>query len=91
MSKTIILAGEESISAGIANSSTVSNATVVRVFNDSGSDLIITVIDPTGNNSYSGIGSISMPNDHIEFIEKHPSYAVYGSAGFKATKVGFTG
>jgi hypothetical protein len=91
MSRTIILAGEESITAGVGNSSTVGNATVVRVFNDSGSDLTITVTDPTGDNSFSGVGSISMPDNHVEYIEKPASYTIYGSANFKAAKVGFTG
>ena len=88
--KTLILAAESSVGSGIGNSTTVGSATCVRVFNSSGSDLVITVTDPTGANEYSGTGSISMPDNHIEFIEKQPSYTIHGSGAFKATKVGFT-
>ena len=88
--KTLILAAESSVSSGVGNSTTVGSATCVRVFNSAGSDLVITVTDPTGANEYSGTGSISMPDNHIEFIEKQPSYTIHGSGAFKATKVGFT-
>jgi len=87
---TIILAGEESIAAGIGNSSTVGSATCVRVFNSSGADVVIYTTDPTGANEYSGIGSITMPNDHVEYIQKRASYTIWGTGAFKAAKVGFT-
>jgi hypothetical protein len=91
MTRTIILANETDVASGIGNSTTVNNATVVRVFNNSGADLTITVFDPSNANEYSGIGSITMPDNHIEYIEKPGSYAIWGSAGFKVTKVGYTG
>jgi hypothetical protein len=90
-SRTIILSGEYSVAAGIANSITVDNATVVRVFNSSGGDLIVSVSDPTGANEYAGVGSITMPDNHVEFIEKKASYTIWGDAGFMASKVGYTG
>jgi hypothetical protein len=89
--RTIILSNELDIASGIGNSSTISNATVVRVFNSSGGTLNISVSDPTGANEYSGVGSISMPSNHIEYIEKPGAYTIWGSANFKATKVGYTG
>ena len=49
-----------------------------------------TVTDPTGANEYSGTGSITLPDNAIEYIEKQPSYTIHGSGAFKATKVGFT-
>ena len=87
---TVLLGAEVSVTAGIGNSSTVGNATVVRVFNSSGSDNVISVTDPTGANEYSSIGSISMPDNHVEYIQKRASYTIWGSGAFKATKVGFT-
>jgi hypothetical protein len=89
--RTIILSNEVDIAPGIGNSSNVSNATVVRIFNTSGGQLTIHVSDPSNTNEYSGIGSISMPSNHIEYIEKPGTYTVWGSANFKATKVGYTG
>lgn len=90
MSRTIILGNEIDVTSGIGNSTTVNNATVVRVFNNSGNDLVVNVTDPTNANEYSGVGSISMPDSHIEYIEKPASYTIWGSANFKATKVGYT-
>tara|TARA_Y100001956_G_scaffold79580_1_gene92942 strand:+ start:196 stop:474 length:279 start_codon:yes stop_codon:yes gene_type:complete len=88
--KTLILAAEASVASGIGNSTTVGSATCVRVFNSSGSDLQITVTDPTGANEYSGTGSITLPDNQVEFIEKQPSFTIHGNGAFKATKVGFT-
>ena len=51
---------------------------------------MLTVTDPTGLNEYSGTGSITLPDNAIEYIEKQPSYTIHGSGAFKATKVGFT-
>ena len=88
--RTLILASEASVASGVGNSTTVGSATCVRVFNSSGSDLVVTVTDPTGANEYSGTGSITLPDNGIEFIEKQPSFTIHGSGAFKATKVGFT-
>ena len=88
--RTLILASESSVASGVGNSTTVGSATCVRVFNSSGSDLVLTVTDPTGLNEYSGTGSITLPYNAIEYIEKQPSYTIHGSGAFKATKVGFT-
>ena len=91
--RSLILAAEADVTAGAGNSTTVGNATVVRIFNDAGADNTITIQDPAGNYEHNGLsaaGSISMPDDHIEFIEKPASYTIHGSGDFKATKVGFT-
>ena len=88
--RTLILAAEVSVASGVGNSTTVGSAKCVRVFNSSGSDLTVTVIDPTGANTKSGAGSISMPDNTIEFIEKEETFTIHGNGAFKATKVGFT-
>ena len=88
--RTLILAAEVSVASGVGNSTTVGSAKCVRVFNSSGSDLTITVTDPTGANTKSGAGSISMPDNTIEFIEKEETFTIHGNGAFKATKVGFT-
>ena len=56
MSRTLILAGESNLAAGIGNSTTVGSATVVRVLNDSGSTVVVHLQD----SSFSGIGSFTM-------------------------------
>ena len=74
--RTLILAAEVSVASGVGNSTTVGSAKCVRVFNSSGSDLTITVTDPTGANTKSGAGSISMPDNTIEFIEKEETFTI---------------
>ena len=87
---TLILGGEIAVSAAIGNSSTVNNATLVRIYNDSGAVNVISGTDPTATNELSGIGSITVASGGVEYIEKPSSYTIWGSAAFKATKVGFT-
>ena len=91
MAQTVKLLGAEvSVSAAIGNSSTVGNATLVRVYNSSGGVNVISVTDPTGVDAYGGIGSISVVDGAVEYIAKPSSYTIWGSGAFKATKVGFT-
>tara|TARA_B100001287_G_C22549292_1_gene466029 strand:+ start:545 stop:826 length:282 start_codon:yes stop_codon:yes gene_type:complete len=89
--RILMLGSEESVTTGVGNSTTVGGATLVRVFNSSNSTIVLTVDDPQGISSYSGAGSISIPTNGIEYIEKPTSYNIYSTGGnFKATKVGFT-
>ena len=87
---TLLLGAELSVTAGIGNSTNVGNATLVRGYNSSGGVNVIAVTDPTGENSYSGVGSMTVHTSDVEYIEKPSSYTIWGSAAFKATKVGFT-
>lgn len=86
-SRTLILSPETPLAAGIGNTTTVNNATVVRVLNDSGG----TVVVHRRDSSMTGIGSVSMLNNTVEFIEKDGSDFVYVIGGtVKVTRVGFT-
>jgi hypothetical protein len=88
MSRIIISAGENQLSAGIGNSTTVDNARFVRVYNNSGAAAVLYVQDA----NYSGIGSITIKNETVETIEKHPEDSIYylGSASIKVARVGVT-
>ena len=87
MARIQILGAEVIVAAGIANSTTVDKATVVRVLNDSGSDVVLHVQD----SSFSGIGSITIPDGTSEQIQKNASDLIYGTGGaLKVAKVGFT-
>tara|TARA_R100000152_G_C6569673_1_gene37456 strand:+ start:241 stop:519 length:279 start_codon:yes stop_codon:yes gene_type:complete len=91
MAEIVKLMGEEiSVTAAIGNSTTVNRATLVRVYNDSGSVNVISVTDPLGIGSYSGIGSMTVASGAVEFIEKPPAYTIWGKGTFRAAKVGFT-
>ena len=87
MARIQILGAESVLSVGIANSTTVDKATVVRVLNDSGSDVVLHVQD----SSFSGIGSITLPDGTSEQIQKNASDLIYGIGGaLKVAKVGLT-
>ena len=89
--KTTLLAGGELyVAAGAAASTTVGDATLVRIYNSHSAANVITVTDPTGANGYSGVGSMTVHTNHVEYIEKQPSYTIHGSSPFRAVKVGFT-
>jgi hypothetical protein len=86
MSRIIVSAGETSLSAGIGNSTTVSNARFVRIYNNSGANAVLFVQD----SNYSGIGSVTIKSETIETIEKHPQDTIYylGSGSIKVARVG---
>ena len=91
MANVVKLIGAEiTVAAAIGNSSTVDRATLVRVYNDSGAVNVISVTDPLGISSYSGIGSMTVASGAVEYISKPPSYTVWGKGTFRAAKVGFT-
>lgn len=87
MARIQILGAETVLAVGIANSTTVDKATVVRVLNASGGDVVLHVQD----SSFSGIGSITLPDGTSEQIQKNASDLIYGIGGaLKVAKVGFT-
>ena len=74
-------------SAGTATS--VNGATVLRLVNVSGATRKVTIMDaPTGG---LGIGSFSMPDGSVEYIEKLGADIVFADGAVLATQVGFTG
>jgi hypothetical protein len=60
----------------------------VRVYNNSGAAAVLYVQDA----NYSGIGSITIKNETVETIEKHPEDSIYylGSASIKVARIGVT-
>jgi len=67
------------------------NATVVRVFNNSGADATVSVAK-SSTGGYISTATVTLPADRIEFFEKGAQDVISASAstvvGFK---VGFTG
>ena len=61
---------EVDVAAGVGNSITASNATLVRVLNPSGTATVVHVTDPAGLNEYSGIGSFTLGGNAVEYVEK---------------------
>lgn len=88
MSRILISAGEQKLTAGIGNSTTVDSARFVRFFNDSGASAVVFTQDA----NYAGIGSITVKDDDVVILEKHPEDTIYyiGSATLKVARIGVT-
>jgi hypothetical protein len=95
MARIILKGNEQVIAAGIGNSTNASNARLVRVYNPGGGSggtdpVQVHIVDPTGANEYSGIGSCTVANKAVEYFEKQPSYNVYAVGGaIHVTSVGY--
>ena len=70
MARILLKASEVDVAAGVGNSITASNATLVRVLNPSGTATVVHVTDPAGLNEYSGIGSFTLGGNAVEYVEK---------------------
>jgi len=89
MTRTLLLSDEISLPTTTGTATSFSNATVVRVVNDSTNSAVVTIVETQGG---SNIGSITMPPNSVEHLEKQPSYCIFASAStVKGAKVGFTG
>ena len=89
MARTLLVGTGAEVALNTA--STVDNATVVRVFNNSGADATVSVAK-TSAGGYISTATVTLPADRIEFFEKGAQDVISASAttvvGFK---VGFTG
>jgi hypothetical protein len=65
---------------------TVEDSRVVRVYNDSGSDALVTRRD----SSNTVLGSCTLANGSIQFMEKQGDDTLESSANVKATSVAYT-
>ena len=88
MARTLLLADEINLPTTTGTATSFTNATVVRLVNNSTSAALVTVVE---TQSGTGIGSMTMPPNSVEYLEKQPSYCVFASADtVKGAKVGFT-
>ena len=88
MARTLLLADEINLPTTTGTATSFTNATVVRLVNNSASAALVTVVETQSGN---GIGSMTMPPNSVEYLEKQPSYCVFASADtVKGAKVGFT-
>ena len=87
MQRTNIIETEISTPTSAVTASTVTNATCVRLHNNTSG--IVTV----GVSTVVGAATthyFSMPGNTVEFLEKFPSEVIWTSSAIKAAKVGFT-
>lgn len=90
MQRTKLIETEVALGTSLANGITVSNATVVRVYNGSGNAATVSIAKSTSD-GYTGIATVTLPNAQVEFFEKLGADIIWASAAtVKAAKVGFT-
>ena len=71
---------------------TLSNATVIRVWNSHATDTHTVSIAKSTTTGYASTATVSMPAGRIEFFEKGPNDQISASnSAVKGFKVGFTG
>lgn len=89
MMRTLLIADEIALGTNAAAGSSISNATVVRLFNGSGGIATVSMASTVGA---ADTTSFTMPNNHVEYLEKSANYVIWASStSVKAAKVGFTG
>jgi len=89
MVRTLLIGDEVSLANNSSGASSISNATVVRLYNGIGSTSVVSMSSTVGS---ANTVSFSMPSGHVEFLEKPAGYVIWASnTGVRATKVGFTG
>lgn len=88
MSRTLLIGDEIALATTSAGGTSVTNATVVRLYNGVGSTAIVSMASTVGA---ADTVSFSMPTGHVEFLEKQASYVIWAdNTAVRATKVGFT-
>lgn len=89
MNRTLLIGNEVGLGTSAAGGSSISNATVVRLFNGVSGTAVISMASTVGA---ADTVSFTMPQASVEFLEKPASYVIWASSSdVKATKVGFTG
>ena len=89
MARTLLIADEIALGNNSGAGTSVSSATVVRLFNGAGGIATVSMASTVGA---ADTVSFTMPQNQVEFLEKPPSYVIWAtSTSVRAAKVGFTG
>lgn len=87
MQRTKIIATEETTGTSAGAATSISYATVVRLYNNQSGIVTVGIAESVGAASTS---YFTMPGGSVEFVEKVASHVIWTSAAIKANKVGFT-
>lgn len=89
MNRTLLIGDEVGLATSSSGGNTISNATVVRLFNGHTDVVTVSMASTVGA---ADTVSFTMPAKSVEYLEKTPSYVIWASdSAVKANKVGFTG
>ena len=88
MSRTLLLGSESALPITTGTATSFSEASAVRLVNNSTTAYVVTVVE-TQNGSV--IGSMTMPGNSVEIIQKQYTHCVYAEdASIRGAKVGLT-
>lgn len=87
MQRTKIIETEVSTGTSAGAASSISNATCVRLHNDTSGIVTVGVSTLVGA---ATTNYFSMPGNSVEFLEKYPTDVIWTSSTIKAAKVGLT-
>lgn len=89
MSRTLLIGDQVSLGTTSGDANSISNATVVRLFNGHTADATVSMTSSVGA---AGTITFTMPAKSVEYLEKSSGYVIWASdTDVKANKVGFTG
>ena len=89
MARSLLVGAEIACPTNAGAATSFGAATVVRLVNTDSSSHKITILE---EQSGSGIGSMTLPPNSVEYVEKRSSYVIFAAdASVLGTKVGFTG
>ena len=87
--KTLLLGGESALPTTTGTATSFSQASAVRLVNNSSTAYFIVVVETQGG---SMIGSMTLPGNSVEILEKQYSHCLYAeNDAVRGAKVGFTG
>ena len=87
MTRTLLIGTE----TGLAVTTTLDNATVVRVYNGVSGVATVSIAKST-TTGYANTASVTLPQGHVEFFEKAGADQIWASDNaVVGSKVGFTG
>jgi|TARA_B100001094_G_scaffold292753_1_gene312188 hypothetical protein len=88
MARTLLLGAEIALPTTTGTATSFSQATAVRLVNDSSTARLVTVVE---TQSGDVVGSMTLPGNSVEIIEKQYTHCVFAAnAAVKGAKVGFT-
>ena len=87
-SRTLIKGSQADCPTVTGSASTFGNATVVRLYNSTGTARLVTIVEEQGG---SVLGTFTMPGNTVEFVEKKSSHCIFAAdASVKGCAAGFT-
>ena len=89
MARSLLVGAEIACPTSAGAATSFGAATVVRLVNTDTDAHKVTILEEQSGN---GIGSMTLPPNSVEYVEKRSSYVIFAAnANVLGTKVGFTG